>query len=144
MAKYFGTVVFRKKEGKTLFLIIRHIYSKGGHWHFPKGQSKPTETDEEAAAREVFEETSQKYDLIPEFKEKINYKIVNSKDSELMEVTFFLGRSYYPEVKISPTEIIDYKWGTYDECLSKLTHSEAKELLKKANDFLLKQAVEQN
>lgn len=49
-----GGVVYRVVEGKTLFLLIRDSYR---NWGFPKGHLEPGEAPEQAAVREVSEET---------------------------------------------------------------------------------------
>jgi 8-oxo-dGTP pyrophosphatase MutT (NUDIX family) len=49
-----GGVVFRKEAGAHLFLLIRDSYA---NWGFPKGHLEDGERAEEAAVREVREET---------------------------------------------------------------------------------------
>lgn len=50
-----GGVIWRDDEGtRTVLLVHRPKY---GDWTFPKGKLEPGETDEEAARREVLEET---------------------------------------------------------------------------------------
>ncbi|MCC7195168.1 MAG: NUDIX domain-containing protein [Gemmatimonadaceae bacterium] len=49
-----GGVVFRRDGSRTLVLVI---CDSRGHWGFPKGHVEPGEAAEEAAIREVCEET---------------------------------------------------------------------------------------
>ncbi len=49
-----GGVVFRREDGRSLFLLIRDSYR---NWGFPKGHLEPNEPPAEAALREVREET---------------------------------------------------------------------------------------
>ncbi len=49
-----GGVVYRMEGGSPLFLLIRDSYS---NWGFPKGHLEPGEQPEQAALREVREET---------------------------------------------------------------------------------------
>lgn len=49
-----GGVVYRVVEGKALFLLIRDSYR---NWGFPKGHVEAGEAPEQAAVREVGEET---------------------------------------------------------------------------------------
>ncbi len=49
-----GGVVYRVVEGKPLFLLIRDSYR---NWGFPKGHLEAGEAPEQAAVREVGEET---------------------------------------------------------------------------------------
>ncbi len=49
-----GGVVFRREDGRPLFLLIRDSYR---NWGFPKGHLEANELPAEAALREVREET---------------------------------------------------------------------------------------
>ena len=49
-----GGVVFRVEEGRPLYLLIRDSYQ---NWGFPKGHLEAGERPEDAALREVSEET---------------------------------------------------------------------------------------
>lgn len=49
-----GGVVYRVERGRTLFLLIRDSYQ---NWGFPKGHLERGERPEDAALREVAEET---------------------------------------------------------------------------------------
>lgn len=49
-----GGVVYRMEGGMPLYLLIRDSY---GNWGFPKGHLEPGERAEDAAKREVREET---------------------------------------------------------------------------------------
>src|SRR5438445_623644 len=49
-----GGVVYRVEDGRPLYLLIRDSYQ---NWGFPKGHLEPGERAEDAARREVVEET---------------------------------------------------------------------------------------
>ena len=55
-------------------------------------------------------------------------------------VSFYLAETKTKEVTIS-WEHQDYKWLEYDEALKLVTFKNAKELLKKANDFVLENKI---
>lgn len=99
---------------------------------------KKGEKIEETAKREIFEETGIKdVQFIDGFKEWIKYFFRVEGKNIFKVVTFFLAETKEEEVKIS-LEHTDYKWLPYDEALEQLTFKNAKDILKKANDFLLK------
>jgi 8-oxo-dGTP pyrophosphatase MutT (NUDIX family) len=50
--------VFRRRDdGAVDFLLLRRLDHRGGFWQGVTGAPEPEETDEQAAVREVFEET---------------------------------------------------------------------------------------
>ena len=61
-----GAIVNRKFHGNTEILLIRHI--KSGYWSFPKGHVEGDETEEQAALREILEETNVTASLDTDFK----------------------------------------------------------------------------
>ncbi|GIU69642.1 MAG: diadenosine 5'5'''-P1,P4-tetraphosphate pyrophosphohydrolase [Candidatus Woesearchaeota archaeon] len=127
-----GAIVF-KKESETKFLVIQHRGIHGGHWDFPKGHIEPGETEQDTAKREVFEETGIKFEFLQGFKEKINYKMWNGIEKE---VIFFVGQCKNSDIKIDHKELKEAKWMTYDEAINILTFDSAKKLLLKAKEFI--------
>jgi len=129
-----GAVIFRKMEGKIFYLLLHY---QSGHWDFPKGNIERGEKLEETVKREVKEETGiEDIEFIPGFKEWIKYFYKLKGKSIFKIVTFLLAETKGKEVKIS-WEHLSYKWLPYEEALEQLTFKNAKEILKKANDFLL-------
>ncbi len=51
------------------------------------------------------------------------------------EVVFYVAKTETEQIKLS-FEHIGFEWLPYDEALEKLTYKNAKEILKKANEFL--------
>lgn len=142
-----GAVVYRKKEGNIYYLLL-HYQSK--HWDFPKGHIEEGENEEETVKREVEEETGIKdIKIIPGFKEWIKYFFKATYNLENKEkkkapwifkiVVFYLAKTDIEEIKIS-SEHVNYKWLTYHEALKQVTHKNAKNILEKANNFLLNKA----
>lgn len=130
-----GAVVFRKEKGKLIYLLIQYGL---GHWGFPRGNLAKGESWQEAAEREIVEETDLKgIKFIHDFKEvsKFFYK----KDGETIYkiVTFFLAETTEEEIKLS-FEHKDYKWLEYNEAFDLITYKDSKETLKKAENFLKK------
>jgi bis(5'-nucleosidyl)-tetraphosphatase len=133
-----GAVVFRKAEGKIYYLLLQY---EAGHWDFPKGNIEKGEKMEETAKREIGEETGIKdVKFIDGFKEWIKYFFRAGGENIFKIVTFLLAETKETEVKIS-WEHTGFRWLPYKEALEQLTFKNAKEILKKANEFLTKNEI---
>ena len=122
----FGTVPLKKSDKGWIFLIIQHA---AGHWDFPKGHLENNESEKEAAARELTEETGltviQWIDISPAIN---HYKGV--KDGDAVNKTVF----HYPalvsgELKLSPREAIDSLWGSYETVRERLTYENSRRVI---------------
>ncbi|MEM4336648.1 MAG: NUDIX domain-containing protein [Candidatus Woesearchaeota archaeon] len=131
-----GVIVFLKEGNAIKYLLLR--YTKG-YWGFSKGNIEKGESSREAAYRELREETGIS-DAKPfeGFKERIEFFYRSGKEIVHKEVIFYLAEAneqYKDKIKL--TEHTDYCWVSFEEALSKLQFKNDKELLKKANNFLL-------
>ena len=127
-----GAIVYRK-EKEPMFLLLHY---EMGHWDFPKGKIESGEKDLETVKREIQEETGIKnIEILKDFKEKIQYYYKLKDELISKEVVFYLARTDAEKVNLS-FEHIGFIWLSYDKALDKLTFKNAKQILKKANDFL--------
>jgi len=106
-------------------LTIKH---NKGHWAFPKGHVEVGETEVETALREIKEETNLTVEIIDSIREITTY---SPKEGVLKDVVYFLGISNTNEVKLQETEVCEYKWLPFKDCLNILTHKDDKTILKK-------------
>ena len=106
-------------------LIIKH---NKGHWSFPKGHTEKDETEVETSLREIKEETNLTVEIIDSIREITTY---SPKENVLKDVIYFLGIPNTKKVKLQETEVCEYKWLPYEECLNILTYKDDKEILKK-------------
>ena len=128
-----GAVVFRKERDNTYYLLLHY---KLGHWDFPKGNIEKGESSKETAKREIEEETGIKeINFIPGFKENIKYFYQREKENIFKTVVFFLIETKTKEIKLS-FEHIGFEWLCFDEAVQQVTFKNAKQILKKANEFL--------
>ena len=145
LEKSAGAVIFRKERGEIFYLLLHY---RMRHWDLPKGHIERGEKLEEAAAREVKEETGiSDIKFIPGFKETIKYFYKLEGPSAGRQgktvfkiVVFFLAQTKTKRVKIS-YEHQGFKWLSYEKALEQLTFNNAKEILKKANDFLSRKGL---
>lgn len=131
-----GFILFRRENNAILYLLLQH--TNGDHWDFPKGRLENGETKQQAAVRELKEETGIDGCIIPNFEEKIEYTFIDLNGSSTHKTVFFF---------IAPTDIIyptlshehtDYAWLSYEQALKQLTYTTACDTLTKAHDFLKK------
>ncbi len=150
-----GAVIFRREKNKIEYLLLHYPPSaradcppkcRGAklrwardYWDFPKGHIEKGEKIEETVRREVEEETGLKdIKFVEGFKEWIRYFFRFKGKTIFKIVTFYLAETKNEKVAISG-EHIGYQWLPYNQAFEQLTFQNAKEILKKANQFLLKQ-----
>ena len=127
-----GAILFRK-EKEPIYLLLHY---EEGHWDFPKGHIEKGETEQETVKREVEEETGIKdIEIIPNFKEKMQYYYKLKGELMNKTVIFYLAKTKTEKVKLS-FEHIGFEWLPYTEAIEKLTYKNAKEILEKANKYL--------
>lgn len=139
-----GAIIFRMVDGVPHYLLL-HYHS--GHWEFAKGHIEEGEDFETTIRREVEEETGIKdLKIITGFKEyskyffRKSYNLVGEAKKKapwvFKLVLFLLAETKTEEVKISK-EHIGFAWLFFEEAVKKTTYKNAKELLKKANEFII-------
>ena len=133
-AKSYGIIpIFKNKDGFYVLLVKN---SKGGHWGLPKGTPEKDEEPIDTATRKLFEETGIKnIEIIGSFKEKIHYFYKVNNELMSKDVIFYLAKAKTEEVKLS-FEHIGFAWLSFDKAMEKLTYRNAKDILKKAHEFL--------
>jgi 8-oxo-dGTP pyrophosphatase MutT (NUDIX family) len=135
-----GCVLFQIDNDGIYYLLLRYGV---GHWDFPKGIIEEGEEEQEAAIREVHEETGiSEIVLRDHFKEKIHYFYRRQGKTIQKEVVYFLAESSEKEVTLS-FEHSEYKWLSFENALQQLSFENAKTVLKKAHQTILMKNVNQ-
>ncbi len=130
----FGVIPLSCKNGVWEVFLIQH--RRGHYWGFPKGHAEPGETHQEAAFRELKEET--------------NLEIVRYLQTEpLLEQYHFMadGRRIFKQVlyyvaevqgtvKPQEKEIQNGIWVPFPESIDKVTHPEGKMILTQVEKIL--------
>ncbi len=129
-----GIVLFHKTSDENEFLLLNYPQ---GHWDFVKGKMEVNETPYETAKREMEEETGvSKFQLIDGFEECVRYNFRFKNEMIHKKVVFFLAKTDVKKISLSH-EHNDYVWLRYNDALKKITFRSAKNILLKANRFLL-------
>ena len=108
-----------------------------GHWDFVKGNVEPNESEKDTVLRELQEETGiADAKFVEGFKEKVEYFYRRQGATIHKEVVFYLIETQTEKVKLS-FEHIGFVWLDYQHSKERLNFNNAKNVLQKANDFLL-------
>jgi len=129
-----GIVLFQNFHGTNCFLLLNYPQ---GHWDFVKGKVEEGETPHETALRETKEETGiSDIEFIDGFEESVEYNFRFKNEDIHKKVIFFLAKTNEKKISLSH-EHNDFVWLEYDDALKKTTFRNAKNVLSKANEFLL-------
>jgi 8-oxo-dGTP diphosphatase len=112
-----GGVVARRSADGALEVVVVHRLAYGD-WTFPKGKADETETDAEAALREVFEETSLECRLVRE----LGTTRYHDSRGRPKEVRYWQMAPVHGELEAS-NEIDAARWAAVDEARSLLTYA---------------------
>ncbi|MFA5747259.1 MAG: NUDIX domain-containing protein [Candidatus Paceibacterota bacterium] len=136
-----GAVIFRKENNETYYLLLHYAGASPkakGYWDLPKGHLEGEETEMEAAYREIREETGLKgLSFFPGFRWPIKYFFRAKGQTIFKTVAFFLAETKQKEVVISD-EHIGYEWLPFDQAFNKMKFANAKNILTKAKNYLMK------
>ncbi|MDA2937599.1 NUDIX domain-containing protein [Acidobacteria bacterium AH-259-A15] len=124
-----GGIVYRIEGSRPEYLIVT---AKGNpdHWVLPKGHIEPGERSEEAAQREVFEETGVEGRL-GEFVGVSEFRV----PKELVRSAFFLMEGQEARAR---TEDRLQRWCPFEDAMQLLTFKNNRALLKKAHGIVTK------
>lgn len=127
-----GAIIFRKNKGRKYLLL----HYESGHWDYVKGNVEKKEKAQQTIKREAKEEAGiTDLSFISGFKKKINYFYKKEKELIAKSVIFLLAETGQKQIKLSH-EHIGYRWLGFKEALKQLTYNNAKDILKKAEEFL--------
>jgi ADP-ribose pyrophosphatase YjhB (NUDIX family) len=127
-----GGLVIRESKREPEVLIVRP--SDGTRaWVLPKGHIEPGERPEEAAGREVLEETG----VVASVNQLLNCVSFRA-NSEDVRVAFYLMRF---EGQQQPKENRTVRWVSLDDAERLLTHSESVQILRTAISVINQQHI---
>lgn len=135
----FGVVpVIKNNDGEFDVFIINQINRTGGtFWGFPKGHPEGSETNEEAAKRELVEETAivlSKLDTSRPFQQ--HYNFVSGEAFIEKTVTYYLGYATTKDFVVQEAEVAEAKWCSFVDARELLTHDNNKQMLDEAMEYL--------
>ena len=123
-----GGIVIDKETGTPRVLLVhRPSYDD---WSFPKGKLEPDETIEEAAMREVREETGLECRIIRKLA-TLRYRYRTRKEGRLRPkaVHYFLMEPVRGAVRVAGEEVDRAEWVNFDEAPGRLSYEQDRNLL---------------
>lgn len=131
-----GGIVYKKEKERIYILVAQHSQHHG--WVFPKGligDKKEKETKENAALREVEEETGIKGRIIKPL-QPVTYWYVFEKEKIKKTVYYFLMEFVKGDTKNHDFEMENVEWVPIEEVEKKLTYKSDKEVWQEAKKQL--------
>lgn len=130
-----GGIVYRMQDGEALFLLIRDSYR---NWGFPKGHLEDGEQPQDAAVREVQEETGlgelrvdgaiETIDWFFRFRGKLVHKVCH----------FYLMRTRHARTNPQRDEgITACRWARFDDATRLISYANARAVLVRAHEMVI-------
>lgn len=129
------------KRDKSAGLIVVNenkillVKNPKNQWLLPKGHLEKDETEEQAAVREIKEETDIDVELIPGFREEDAYWFREKGELVRKEVVFFMAKAKNSNITVDNEELSDANWFDWDAGIDIASFDGVKKLLKRAREF---------
>jgi len=135
-----GGVVFRQQANQVDIALI--LVGPKLRWQLPKGTLNPDEQIEQAALREVREETGIEAELL-DLLERIEYWFYATRAGQRVRfhkfVYFYLMRYQSGDVRDHDHEVEEARWVEVNEAIEILAFESEKKIVSTARDWILKE-----
>ena len=130
-----GAALYTVQDGQTRWVLVRE---KSGSVGLPKGHVEKGETPEQAALREIREETGLQAELCAGEPLVDAYPLA---DGRLKRVTYYLARYEDQALNPDPTQVEEAMLLPLKEALAALSHGSARRILRRAARAAERQGV---
>ncbi|MFN0118299.1 MAG: NUDIX hydrolase [Elusimicrobiota bacterium] len=124
-----GGVVWDKEKGSLLLIQVKNLVGDVV-WTFPKGHPENNESDQEAALREVCEETGWQCEVLNSLQD-ISYFYSRNGTRFHKTVRWFLMKPLNKVGDFNPQEVLKIEWFPFSEVSKVIIYDSDKELLRK-------------
>lgn len=130
----FGIIPLQKSGKEWQVLLINH--RQGGYWAFPKGHPEDGENAEQAARRELHEETGLTIvKFLSDETLKESYSFFRGKTFVHKEVVYFIAE-VEGKLILQEGEVFESRWVPLKEAEHQITYPESKNLCRKTLELL--------
>ncbi len=129
-----GAFVYRRCNGNVLFLILK---KSNGEYDLPKGHIEKSEHAEEAAKREIKEETGLTVGFDGFFAESTSYFYYRGGQRIAKRVKFFLAWTSEKHAKVS-YEHVSCEWCDYDKAVRRLKFKDLVKLMPTVREYIMR------
>jgi 8-oxo-dGTP pyrophosphatase MutT (NUDIX family) len=129
-----GGIVWDAANSQVLLVHVENL-SRKRVWTFPKGHPEKEELDEQAAVREVREETGWLCDIDKPLMD-IQYSFSRNQVKVNKTVRWFLMRPVEKQGEHQPEEILGVRWADLEACKTLLTYETDLKLLKRLSQLV--------
>lgn len=124
-----GAVLFSQTKAGRMYVLVTEL---SGNTGLPKGHVEAGENNQQAALREIFEETGVHADILPGFGGEIVYP---QGRGMLKHFTYFLASFGQDQRAVSGMDVVVHVL-PYDQALRKLSFADVRIILREAEEFL--------
>lgn len=118
------------QDGRNLLMVKVQNLEGDELWTFPKGHIEKGESAQDAAQREVEEETGYRCEIVKPF-ERVQYYFRRDEQVTKKTVTWFLMRPLEKTGVHDPEEILDAEWVSMEEAQKRAKYKSDKKILAK-------------
>lgn len=134
-----GGIIFKLVGQTPQVLLIKNAALRDptkAYWGFPKGHLEQGESEDQAALREVKEETGIEAEILEKIDDEHYFFTHPKKGTISKNVTIFLMKYISGEAKAQESELLELGWFSIDEAMNKLSFKTDKKLLQKAQEII--------
>ena len=120
-------VIFTNAQGnKKQFLLLRMNERRGLYWQNVTGGVEENESFEQAAIREAIEETAlNKSNIKKVTTSQLSFEFIDQWENQVLEKVFFIECISKWDIKLDPSEHINFAWVSESEIKRDSVHFES-------------------